>query len=515
MPPKRQESDGSKPFKPLGPVAAGSSSGARSSTRDAADKATDRISGKLDDLDASGRPQIQSGSKSAVVLLTENQVKLASLDAGQLPGDTGKGYIHEFNSLVKDVDQTGPQPLIEAAMKAEIESGSPFGKDLSEFSNLYILGAYISICSLPRGVLKEICGGNISKAIAQGRGLPIRAEMKKNTKRSKQKHPQIYIRHLSSGKDGEWDHMTADKVLCVLDELELYIAATPRKSDADTCFQYDTAFDTDGESVWTRELSEHGFRRWLSNTHEMNEWKPVTSRYRQGRAFISSMKKRIRDMKANHSGGGPLYVPLQYVGYALDSYVRDKQHKQHSKHGNWLSNIFLAIAITLWPADEWEFCHWSICPLALEYQAAIAEMVITRITNSYYHMGGGFNIELAGKSMASIKMLSKSGLDRTQVWADHQTWLLQKFDLDNKMKEQLQAMSAWQQSMDDEEEARLVAQIQQKDNAFAALREQTEDVLERVRAVEGSQHVRVKHPTAPDMAYKAHKALEDLATRYQ
>ncbi len=407
-------------------------------------------------------------------------------DAGELADDAGYNPI--FNDLVQEALKTGLRSVIQAVMEVEEHSGSRLGSDIPKFRTTFIDETFLTLVLLPTGVLQDICGGNLNRTIVAARAafdsqatadtplMRFKAEMGRLTHRAAKEHPQIYIRNLVSfavDENGDrYHHMTAGRILEICSELELYILPAAGRNHWKKCYEYDTAFDgdDDGDSAWSKADSKEGFRRWLCKK-DISGYMPVPSRYRQVQVFIAAVRERVANMMANHPDSSPVYVPMVYIGYALDNESRKMQHNAYNDQSNWLANAFLAIAKIHWLDEKYTFTHWAICPLARERQASIAEMVLARLTNAYYHNGGGFNIALAGQTN-SIKATELK-------WREHHEWLVKKWDFDDRVRHQSHLIASWQKEQDQQTREINDQQVQEEERRIKEITEELRELLRR------------------------------------
>lgn len=110
---------------------------------------------------------------------------------------------------------------------------------------------------------------------------------------------------------------------------------------------------------------------------------------------------------------------FHYIGYALNSAVREEQHSwTGSASTNWLGSLVLAIMRYHFPEEEYELEFFVICLLGFEEQAAIAEVLLAIIGHGYFWTGLGFNIAFCGQSVNSIQMTALSQAERNEKWDD-------------------------------------------------------------------------------------------------
>jgi hypothetical protein len=64
-----------------------------------------------------------------------------------------------------------------------------------------------------------------------------------------------------------------------------------------------------------------------------------------------------------------------------------------------------------------------ICLLAEARQGTVAEMLLTRMSGAYYNTGGGFCIDVAGKSMESLHFKELSSDEATDRWNELFDWV--------------------------------------------------------------------------------------------
>ncbi|KAF1956180.1 hypothetical protein CC80DRAFT_535543 [Byssothecium circinans] len=270
-------------------------------------------------------------------------------DIGPLP-ENYAAYRTELETCVEQIEQDGLDPTIKMAMEVEAASESKLGKEYAARPPLWKEMSYLTLCTLPPGVLQELTFGNLVQAVESNREL---AE-------------------------------TLEKI-------------------------------QDPRSTSSHNLHA-GLRRHLQTTAEDHSDDRVKVIF----TFCEQLEQRCRDMEDENA---VLKPPLQYTGYAGRADVRQRQHEACGSSSNWLASVVQAICNLLWGRGFYLMRFFVVCPLSEEAQGPVAEMLLTRVPGSYYNAGGGFCIDVAGKSMESIHFNKLTRGKREERWNDLADWV--------------------------------------------------------------------------------------------
>lgn len=137
--------------------------------------------------------------------------------------------------------------------------------------------------------------------------------------------------------------------------------------------------------------------------------------------------------------GTPL-KPLSYIGYAAGADQRKRQHEACGSSSNWLATLVQAICNVLWGQGRFQMHFMVVCLLSSDGQGMIAEMLLTRIAGAYYNVGGGFCIDVAGKSMESLHFASLTHHQNVDKWNELSEWNSINTSLDGNRTECIRKM---------------------------------------------------------------------------
>lgn len=110
--------------------------------------------------------------------------------------------------------------------------------------------------------------------------------------------------------------------------------------------------------------------------------------------FVSRARAELRRI-----GGGKVRLSYNEVGYARDVRNRFKQHRSH-RSSNLLMNLVEA-ALHRHFGDQYSLCQFVVYQIWSPEQAAVAEIIFSRLFSAYTEGGRGFNTYPAGRSNAS------------------------------------------------------------------------------------------------------------------
>jgi hypothetical protein len=114
-----------------------------------------------------------------------------------------------------------------------------------------------------------------------------------------------------------------------------------------------------------------------------------------------------------------LLKSLLYIGYAVRADRRKLQHEACGKSASWLATLDQTICNILWGRGHFKMHFMVICLLGHKRQGSIAEMLLTGITGAYYNAGGGFCIDVAGKSMESLHFKELTNIQTDNIWNEN------------------------------------------------------------------------------------------------
>jgi hypothetical protein len=324
-----------------------------------------------------------------------------------------RAYEPDWFELAERFPDEGYSPILTGALQYAAVTEHRIAIDLKQAmiknsESMYMDNAVNTLCVMPKRLVKEIVAGSVAQVFRESSPTNHLAEFHKiinDMDNQGGKQACIYMLELA-GSTGQ--PMSVEEVRKLIWELRYYKAeaATHNK----LAFEYDSLHDPD----WKTTVSiNDGRRKYIED-------KP-TERRAVVDVFCSALEKLIHSKRDEED-----FLPrLTYIGYAIDADKRKKQHAQTgSESKNWLASLVLSICKVRWPYRGFKLHAHVICLLGDEKQAAIAEMLLAVISQSYYWTGRGFNIVLAGGSLASIEMKKKTSDERNQAWEDWKGYIL-------------------------------------------------------------------------------------------
>lgn len=329
-------------------------------------------------------------------------------DVGSLTGNVTTTS-DRLVELVSAIDTDGYLPLIDAMMTAEHESGSKFGTYLFEEEKAYWEAMSLStLCSMPEQVVKELICGNLKQAYDSDQDL--REKLDEFRERGKQ-HPCIYARTLTTA-DGKL--MTTAEARRLVKWLHFYVSVSPRITEDLSCTDAFKKIDHQFGAQWKR-INPAADRVYLASKKQTR----LPTRVDNVLLFCRELLARC---ETSESKGTPL-KPLTYIGYAARADRRRRQHEACGKSSNWLATLVQAVCNVLWGQGRYQMHFMVICMLSFEAQGMVAEMLLTRIAGAYYNTGGGFCIDVAGKSMESLYFKSLTHHQNVDKWNELSEWV--------------------------------------------------------------------------------------------
>lgn len=308
----------------------------------------------------------------------------------------------------------------------EYESGSKTGKFLYEEAQDFWRAMVMStLCSMPKPAIKELMCGNLKQAYDSNPEL--RGTLDMFAERGKQ-HPCIYARTLTTA-DGR--SMTTAESLRLARWLQRYVSDSTTVAEHPRCKEAFSRIDNQFRSQWKR-VNPNAERAYLASSKDVR----LQSRVENVRRFC---KELIARCEVSEQEGTPL-KPLTYIGYAGRAERRKRQHEACGKSSNWLATLVQAVCNVLWGQKHFQMHFMVVCLLSCEEQGMIAEMLLTRIAGAYYHTGGGFCIDAAGKSMESLYFHDLTRTENTDRWNELHEWVVKHTDLDATQDECVQKM---------------------------------------------------------------------------
>jgi hypothetical protein len=113
--------------------------------------------------------------------------------------------------------------------------------------------------------------------------------------------------------------------------------------------------------------------------------------------FCQALENRL-DKIPSEEQDDPLKIPLKYVGYSKHINKRQKGHEGGGS--NWLMMLVQA-ALRVEDLPGYDMHNHPVCFLAKPFEAPIAEVLISVVTNSIYDTGGGFGVYQSGIQVSS------------------------------------------------------------------------------------------------------------------
>lgn len=152
---------------------------------------------------------------------------------------------------------------------------------------------------------------------------------------------------------------------------------------------------------WPESLAQRGLRRYGDYESYGSRGRRTACRRTRAtiRAFINAMMKRIQDEQDAGGIHTPFPNAVVEVGYSLHPTTRLKQHKEH-KSSNYIMNLADAAFKYLY-GDCFGIRQYIIYGCYAIDQPWLAEILFTRITQSYTTHGRGFCHSAAGRSNIS------------------------------------------------------------------------------------------------------------------
>jgi len=374
-------------------------------------------------------------------------------DVGKLEGWHPHEH-DEFARLVRAIDEQGWNPVILHALKAEADSGSVLGARYAKEKPVWKEMAYLTLSPMHPHVLAELTHGNLVLAAQANKELDdLLMALHERCK----SQPIIYARvHVdASGKA-----MSTADALRLVKWLRRYMADEESILNNENCQNAIWRVDREFSKRWRRTDTNEGARRFLATKSGTRS----EDRLDVLRKFSDRLEARC-EAADDGSGTTLLSPPLLYIGYAARGDIRQRQHEACGSSSNWLATLVQSFCNVVWGRGSFRMHFFAICPLSEEQQGPVAEMLLTRIPGAYYHNGGGFCIDIAGKSMESIHFNKLNAAQREERWNDFGDWIDQNTpanknwekheNADNLRKEQLQAK---RQTQEEEIEA-YIAQV--------------------------------------------------------
>ncbi|KAF2244400.1 hypothetical protein BU26DRAFT_569382 [Trematosphaeria pertusa] len=335
-------------------------------------------------------------------------------DIGDLPNVLPEGSDH-FVKLVEQVERDGFVPLIDEVLKVEHRSGSKFGEFLfAEAPDYWKDMCLLTLCSMPERVIQELTYGNLKQAYETD--AELKAVLDRYQARGKE-HPSIYAR-VCTRDNGEL--MTIEQARRVVKWLSRYISEDPAVKAHRRCVEAFRRIDSAFRGQW-RPAGQKPDRSYLATNSTMRS----DARVRNVRLFCQQL---LAECDRCEAANKPL-KPLLYIGFAAKADRRKRQHEACGQSSNWLATLVQAICNVLWGRGVFKMHFFVICLLHEELQGMAAEMLLTRIPGAYYNAGGGFCIDVAGKSMESIYFKKLSAQDSVDHWNELSEWIDQNTPL--------------------------------------------------------------------------------------
>lgn len=372
-----------------------------------ADKLADPDVSDFDDDFDSAEPDIEEALHGD---LTQDESDIPTCqDIGQC--EEWRPDEHEtFERLVRESENGLWKPMIKYALDAEAQSGSIIGARYAREPGLWIELSYLTLSCMHHRVIHELTYGNLflaAEADAELKGL-----LEKYHERSKVQ-PIIYARvHVTNNGNA----MSVQDALRLVKWLRRYVSEDSEVVKHEKCQKAFWLVDREFSKRWKREDTGQGFRRFLATKSDVRS----KDRVEVLRKFSERLEARcnaIGDMD------GVLSPPLQYIGYAARGDIRQRQHEACGSSSNWLASLVQSLCNKVWGRDRFRMHFFVICPLSEEAQGPVAEMLLTRVPGAYYHGGGGFCIDIAGKSMESIHFSKLSPAQRRDRWTEYAVWV--------------------------------------------------------------------------------------------
>ncbi|KAF2870902.1 hypothetical protein BDV95DRAFT_595571 [Massariosphaeria phaeospora] len=337
--------------------------------------------------------------------LTREDLRVPDLeDVGMLPGEALNEQT-SFVKLVKAIDQDGLLPALEAARDAEAASGSVLGKEYARYPMVWQYHSFSTLCSMHPRIIQELVHGNL--VIAANSDADLRQTLDANYERGKVQ-PNIYARVLT---DTSGQSMSSTNAQRLARWLRRYISddlsVIDNTKHREVFYRIDRQFQK-----WKRADTARGQRRYL----QTDAYDRSDGRLQVIRTFCVQLERRCGD-------GGRLSPPLQYIGYAAKADTRERQHEACGKSSNWLASFVQAVCNVAWEKGAYQMHFFVVCLLSEEAQGMVGEMLLTRLPNAYYNSGGGFCVDVAGKSLESMHFAKLAPDQRADQWHEYAQWV--------------------------------------------------------------------------------------------
>lgn len=325
-----------------------------------------------------------------------------------------KGKDISCESITAELSKAYEQSLLvltEAAIEIPGLPCDQWIKRARDQSNTYrgawlkIKGVYI-LASMEDRVLKHLVDGDIPKAWCND---PAMRESMRSLRRVGDKGiaPSIYIQYLV---DGRGESPTPQQLRNILNHIELYIERISQESH-NWAMKVDKIIPQ-GSHLWTAEGAAAGRRRYVDG-QDKDKPKDET-RVPHVEAFVAAVRLRIKTLDPDK----PLVRPLCEVGFATTPLERLEQHAKHQS-SNYLMNLTDSTCRILY-GQRFEIKQFVLFHMFEPVQAAIGEVLFSRISQCYTTYGGGFSHHAAGISTHNVWVLPTSYLQKKdeKVWGD-------------------------------------------------------------------------------------------------
>lgn len=405
-------------------------------------------------------------------------------DVGKLVSASYEGNDDEhakFERIVKQIDKDGWLPMIQYAIETEKQSGSVLGKAYFDELELWKEFCFLTLSSIPAEVIQELTHGNLVLEVERNRRLKDTL----NLYFERTKHqPFIYARvHV----DEFGSAMSVKDAQRLVKSLRRYVSENDDILSNEDCQKAFWHIDRQYGRRWKRANTDNGLRRFLGTKGNLRseDRVDVLSRFCDGleRRFVGTDETSL------------LSPPLLYIGYAARGDIRKRQHEACGESSNWLATLVQSICNTVWGRQSYRMHFFAVCPLGEEPEGPVAEMLLTRVPGAYYHNGGGFCIDIAGKSMESIHFATLSVVQREDTWNEALDWVYKntpfeenwtrKAKIQREARDKLQYMAApreERQAMFDEV-AELHAQLQRIKDRPRLQDESSHETIKEIEAL--------------------------------
>jgi hypothetical protein len=209
----------------------------------------------------------------------------------------------------------------------------------------------------------------------------------------------------------------------LLDDLEKYVQGTNATHWATDVDQHHPLVN------WTREMTRNGHRRHLCK-QPFVAGEPENSPGRRERVLLFISKGRDRLVEARREQElhpeRVIRISLSYCGYSGDTTARIYQHLAQKS-----SNFLLELCLTLLDMRSaggekyHDVVAYPIHLLKEVHDAFLAEVIFTRLSQSYIHNGGGFCHWPAGQNNSSVYRPEKlAAIHNRKQWAVNDRYTL-------------------------------------------------------------------------------------------